>query len=77
MLVSQAEEIAQLEKLRNFSDDVTQSLEDRIKATEKARAIIAKQSADNVAIAEKELQLFKDSNDLTNLSIEQQTQLAD
>jgi len=77
LLVSQAEEIAQLEKLRNFSDDVTQSLEDRIKATEKARAIIAKQSADNVAIAEKELQLFKDSNDLTNLSIEQQTQLAE
>ena len=36
LLVSQAEEIAQLEKLRNFSDDVTQSLEDRIKATEKA-----------------------------------------
>jgi hypothetical protein len=62
--------------LRNFSDDVTQSLEDRIKATEKARAIIAKQSADNVAIAEKELQLFKDSNDLTNLSIEQQNELA-
>ena len=76
LLVSQAEEIAQLEKLRNFSDDVTQSLEDRIKATEKARAIIAKQSADNVAIAEKELQLFKDSNDLTNLSIEQQNELA-
>jgi len=77
LLVSQAAEIANLEKLRNFSDDVTQSLEDRIKATEKARAIIAKQSADNVAIAEKELQLFKDSNDLTNLSIEQQTQLAE
>ena len=77
LLVSQAAEIANLEKLRNFSDDVTQSLEDRIKATEKARAIIAKQSADNVAIAEKELQLFKDSNDLTNLSIEQQTTLAE
>jgi hypothetical protein len=76
LLVSQAAEIANLEKLRNFSDDVTQSLEDRIKATEKARAIIAKQSADNVAIAEKELQLFKDSNDLTNLSIEQQNELA-
>jgi hypothetical protein len=77
LLVSQAAEIANLEKLRNFSDDVTQSLEDRIKATEKARAIIAKQSADNVAFAEKELQLFKDSNDLTNLSIEQQTTLAE
>jgi len=77
LLVSQAAEIANLEKLRNFSDDVTQSLEDRIKATEKARAIIAKQSADNVAIAQKELQLFKDSNDLTNLSIEQQTTLAE
>ena len=77
LLVSQAAEIANLEKLRNFSDDVTQSLEDRIEATKKAREIIAKQSADNVAIAEKELQLFKDSNDLTNLSIEQQTQLAE
>ena len=77
LLVSQAAEIANLEKLRNFSDDVTQSLEDRIEATKKARAIIAKQSADNVAIAEKELQLFKDSNDLTNLSIEQQTTLAE
>ena len=77
LLVSQAAEIANLEKLRNFSDDVTQSLEDRIKATEKARAIIAKQSADNVAIAEKELQLFRDSNDLTNLSIEQQKTLAE
>ena len=76
LLVSQAAEIANLEKLRNFSDDVTQSLEDRIKATEKARKIIAKQSADNVAIAEKELQLFKDSNDLTNLSIDQQNELA-
>jgi hypothetical protein len=76
LLVSQAAEIANLEKLRNFSDDVTQSLEDRIKATQKAREIIAKQSADNVAIAEKELQLFKDSNDLTNLSIEQQNELA-
>jgi hypothetical protein len=77
LLVSQAAEIANLEKLRNFSDDVTQSLEDRIEATKKARAIIAKQSADNVAFAEKELQLFKDSNDLTNLSIEQQTTLAE
>ena len=77
LLVSQAAEIANLEKLRNFSDDVTQSLEDRIEATKKARAIIAKQSADNVAIAQKELQLFKDSNDLTNLSIEQQTTLAE
>ena len=76
LLVSQAAEIANLEKLRNFSDDVTQSLEDRIEATKKAREIIAKQSADNVAIAEKELQLFKDSNDLTNLSIEQQNELA-
>ena len=76
LLVSQAAEIANLEKLRNFSDDVTQSLEDRIKATEKARKIIAKQSADNVAIAEKELQLYKDSNDLTNLSIDQQNELA-
>ena len=76
LLVSQAAEIANLEKLRNFSDDVTQSLEDRIEATQKAREIIAKQSADNVAIAEKELQLFKDSNDLTNLSIEQQNELA-
>ena len=76
LLVSQAAEIANLEKLRNFSDDVTQSLEDRIEATKKAREIIAKQSADNVAIAEKELQLFKDSNDLTNLSIDQQNELA-
>ena len=76
LLVSQAAEIANLEKLRNFSDDVTKSLEDRIEATQKAREIIAKQSADNVAIAEKELQLFKDSNDLTNLSIEQQNELA-
>jgi hypothetical protein len=77
LLVSQAAEIANLEKLRNFSDDVTKSLEDRIEATKKAREIIAKQSADNVAIAEKELQLFKDSNDLTNLSIDQQTRLAE
>jgi hypothetical protein len=76
LLVSQAEEIANLEKLRNFSDDVTNSLEDRIAATEKARKIIAKQSADNVAIAEKELQLFKDSNDLQNLSLEQEAELA-
>jgi len=76
LLVSQAAEIANLEKLRNFSDDVTQSLEDRIEATKKAREIIAKQSADNVAIAEKELKLFKDSNDLTNLSIDQQNELA-
>ena len=76
LLVSQAEEIANLEKLRNFSDDVTNSLEDRIAATEKARKIIAKQSADNVAIAEKELQLYKDSNDLQNLSIDQEAELA-
>ena len=66
LIVSQAEELMQLEKLKNFSDNVTNALVERIVMTEKARDIIAKQGEENIKIAERERDLFAELNDLDN-----------
>ena len=66
LIVTQAQELMQLEKLKNFSDNVTNSLVERIVMTEKARDIIAKQGEENVKIAERERDLFAELNDLEN-----------
>ena len=66
LIASQAKELQQLEKLKNFSDNVTNALVERIVMTEKARDIIARQGEENVKIAERERDLFEELNDLEN-----------
>lgn len=66
LIVTQAKELMQLEEQKNLADDTTQSLEKRIEATEKARATIAKQGKENVKIAKRERDIFKELNDLDN-----------